>query len=486
MTNESEKVIRIGGASGYWGDASMATPQLLAAGIDYIVYDYLAEITMSILARAKAKDPDAGYATDFVISAMAPHLDEIARRGVKVISNAGGVNPDGCAKALGRYIQEKNLALKIAVVTGDDLTDRKAVLAERHPTEMFSGATFPPVERIASINAYLGAFPIAAALAAGADIVITGRCVDSAVTLGACIKEFGWRANALNQLAGGSLAGHIIECGTQATGGNFTDWESVVDTMADAGYPIAEIREDGRFVVTKPADSGGTVSVGTVAEQMLYEIGDPRAYLLPDVICDFSGVTMREESPDRVLVQGARGFRPSDTFKVSATYMDGYRGGEQWVMYGRQADRKAYKLSELVLKRARAALARQQLADFSETCTEIVGSETHYGAMRVPREYREVHLKIAARHPKSAGITALFKEFVGSGLASPPGLAGFAGGRPQPSPVIRLFSFLLPKELVYPRIMLDAESVPLEQQSLTGDNAHEPEQFPLRRTRAPT
>jgi hypothetical protein len=455
----TDKCIRIGGASGYWGDWALATPQLLASGqVDYLVYDYLAEITMSILARARAKNPELGYATDFVTAAIGPHVREIARHGVKVVANAGGVNPRACADALRKACAAQGVALRIGVVTGDDLTAQAGAIAAAGVREMHSGAEFPPPARVASVNAYLGAFPIAAALGDGADIVVTGRCVDSALTLGVCLHEFGWRADDYDRLAAGSLAGHVLECGTQATGGNFTDWESVVDTMANAGYPIAEVAADGSFVCTKPEGTGGRVSYGTVAEQMLYEIGDPQAYLLPDVTCDFSRVRVSEVGPDRVRVEGARGSAPPPTYKVSATYADGYRGGEQWVVYGRDAERKARKTAELAFARARAGLQAKGLPDFSETLVEIVGAETHYGSSRGAGPWREVLLKAAARHPVEAGIGVFFREFVGSGLAAPPGLAAFAG-RPQASPVMRLYSFTWPRTAVDIRVEVEGNEV---------------------------
>lgn len=439
------KIIRIGGASGFWGDAAMATPQLLTDGnLDYLVYDYLAEITMSIMARARAKDPRLGYATDFLTSAMKPNLEEIARQRVKVIANAGGVGLEACAEALRGLIRAMGLDLKVAVVSGDDLIGRRISLAERGLTEMFSGEPFPPADSIASINAYLGAFPIADALGRGADIVITGRCVDSAVTLGACIHEFGWGREDYDRLAGGSLAGHILECGTQATGGNFTDWERVVDTMPDAGYPIAEVEADGSFVCTKPAGTGGIVSVGTVAEQMVYEIGDPGAYILPDVSCDFCAVRMEQQGQDRVRVSNARGRKAPAAYKVSATHADGFRGGEVWTIYGRDAERKARKIADNAFARARRMLELKGLPDFTDTCVELIGAEAHYGAARQVGDVREIDMKVAARHPSAAGIGILFKEFIGTALAAPPGLTAFAG-RPRPSPVVRLFSFLLPK-----------------------------------------
>ena len=373
--------IVIGGASGFWGDAALATPQLLATGkLDYIVYDYLAEITMSIMARARAADDSRGYAIDFVTAAMAPNLKTIAEQGVKVIANAGGVNPRACAEALRGLIRDQGLELQGGVVLGDDLIDRAASFAGA--TEMFSGETFPAAEVVASMNAYLGAFPIAEALKQGADIVVTGRCVDSAVTLGACIHAFDWQRKDYNKLAQASLAGHILECGTQATGGNYTDWESVVDTLTEAGYPMAEVSADGSFDVIKPEGTGGTVSIGTVAEQMLYEIGDPQAYLLPDVVCDFSTAELTQMKDNRVRVSGAQGHGAPDSYKVSATWADGFRAGHVWTMYGRDADTKAARFADSVFERCSKILQLAGLPAFTETSYEVIGAETHFGAAR--------------------------------------------------------------------------------------------------------
>ena len=443
------KTLRIGGASGFWGDAALATPQLLAAGgLDFIVYDYLAEITMAILARARAKDPAAGYASDFVSGAMAPNLAEIAGQGVRIVSNAGGVNPGACAEALRAEIVRQGLSLKVAVVGGDDLTARSDEIAANAPVEMFSGAPFPPKDKIASINAYLGAFPIAAALDRGADIVITGRCVDSAVTLGACIHHFGWGAEDLDRLAGGSLAGHILECGPQATGGNFTDWRDVVERLEDIGYPIAEVHPDGSFDVTKPDGTGGLVSRGTVGEQMLYEIGDPQAYILPDVICDFSDVTLEETGRDRVHVAGARGLGVPEAYKTCLTYADGYRGGHIFTFYGLEAEEKARAFADAALARTRAQLKAMNAPDFTDVSVELIGAESPFGQMRQSPPAREVAAKIAVRHVDARAVGLFMKEATGLGLATPPGLSGFAGTRPRPSPVLALFSYLTPKDQV--------------------------------------
>ncbi len=446
------ETVVVGGAAGFWGEASHATAQLLAhEGLDFLVYDYLAEITMSILARARTKDAGLGYATDFVTAAMAPNLKEIAAKGVRVISNAGGLNPAACAAALRELVEKSGLDLKIAVVEGDDLSLRVNEFAEK--TEMFSGQAFPSPEKVASVNAYLGAFPIAAALNAGADIVITGRCVDSAVTLAACIHSFDWGAEEFDRLAAGSLAGHILECGPQATGGNFTDWEAVGD-ISNIGYPIAEITTNGSFAVTKPAETSGLVTRATVAEQMLYEIGDPQNYLLPDVTADFSQVTLDQIEPDKVLVKNAVGRAPGSQLKVSATYADGFRAGYLFNFNGRDAGAKAQAFAEAGLTRAKAGLARMGASVYSETCIEITGGIPDDLPLMEP--YEEVTLKAAVRHDDARAVGLFLKELIGAALAAPPGLSGFTGaGRPKPSPVVRLFSFLVEKNSVPVHVCLD-------------------------------
>ena len=266
------------------------------------------------------------------------------------------------------------------------------------------------------------------------------------MTLGACIHEFGWSDDDVDRLAGGSLAGHILECGPQSTGGNFTDWQRVADRMHEIGYPIAEVAADGSFVCTKPDGTGGLVSRGTVGEQLLYEIGDPQAYMLPDVVCDFSDVALDEIGPDRVRVSGARGRPAPDTYKVCATWADGFRGGATMTFYGFDADRKAEAYADAALKRARMLLAALGLDDYTETSVEVIGAESQYGSARRLESSREVTLKLAAKHPDPKGIGVLLREMTGLALATPPGLSGFAGSRPKPSPVVRLFSFTLPKD----------------------------------------
>ncbi|RZO79496.1 MAG: DUF1446 domain-containing protein [Halieaceae bacterium] len=446
-------MIRIGGATGYWGEADLALPQFLAEGdLDFIVFDYLAEITMSIMARAKAADPEKGYATDFVSAIVAPHLAAIAESGVKLISNAGGVNPEACGRAIRQLIEDAGLPLKVAVITGDDLMPKLDQVLNSEPAEMFTGEPTPPRDAIASANAYLGAFPVAEALNQGADIVVTGRCVDSAVTLGACIHRFGWRRNDLDLLAAGSLAGHLIECGPQATGGNYTDWQEVADTLHEVGYPIAEIAADGGVVMTKPQGTGGCVTIGTVGEQLLYEIGDPAAYYLPDVICDFTQVALEQVDQDRVSVAGARGRGVPAQYKTSMTWADGWRAGMIGFYVGARAAQKARIFADEAIQRARRKLSKMGAPDYVDVCVEVVGDESHWGeAARYVRS-REVAVKVACRHADRRATDLLMRELTGVGLGAPAGFCAFAGTRPKSSPVIRLFSILADRDLVDIRI----------------------------------
>lgn len=473
--------IRIGGACGYWGESPMATPQFLASdSVDYIVYDYLAEITMSIMARSKAKDASAGYAKDFISSVLQPNLTKISQSGVRLVSNAGGLNPEACGAAARALIKELGLDLKVAVITGDNLTADAATIAAQNHTEMFSGDAFPPPETIASINAYLGAFPIAKALGAGADIVITGRCVDSALTLGICIHEFGWEAENYDLLASGSLAGHIIECGPQATGGNFTDWKSVGD-IAEIGYPIATVSSNGSFTISKPEGTSGLVSIGTVSEQMLYEIGDPQSYMLPDVVCDFSEVAITQEAPGQVRVSPAKGYSAPDAYKTCATFIDGFRTGTTVVFYGFDAAERAQAYADAAFARARKTLRLMNAAEYTETSVEIIGADSQYGASAPSNGAREITLKIAAKHPTPVEGGVLLKELVGLGLAAPSGLSGFQGARAKPSPVVRLYSYLTPKSDVVINIDNDGENIPFAEES---NEAFDPRS--IKRPAAPT
>ncbi|MBL8582253.1 MAG: DUF1446 domain-containing protein [Rhizobiaceae bacterium] len=455
-----DRIVRIGCGAGFWGDSPEGPAQLVRSGrIDYLVMDYLAEITMSILTRMKAKRPDLGYATDFVTMVMKPLAREIADKRIRVVTNAGGVNPQACRDALLAVFRDTGVDLKVAVVLGDDLAASANRYRAEGVREMFSGAPMP--ERLASVNAYLGAFPIAAALDAGADVVITGRAVDSAVVLGPLIHEFGWRPTDYDLLSAGSLAGHVVECGAQATGGIFTDWRDV-GGWDDMGFPIAECAADGSFVVTKPEGTGGLVSTRTVAEQVVYEVGDPTRYILPDVTADWSAVRLEQVGPDRVRVSGARGLPPTDSYKVSATYGDGYRASVTMMIAGREAAAKARATGEAILRRSERLMTQAGFAGFAETSIEILGAESNYGAQSRAPAAREVVLKIGVRHPSKDALAIFAREIYPAATAMAQGLTGFAGGRPEPQAVIRLFSFLTPKKDVATSVDIDGESRNIE------------------------
>ena len=452
--------IRIGGASGFWGDSSVGAPQLVQLGnVDYVVFDYLAELTMSVLAAARLKNAELGYATDFVTVTMKAILKDVVAKNIKIVSNAGGMNPHACAAALAVIAAEQGVAVKIAVVEGDDVLPLIPALREKGIQELQSGAPLP--ERLLSANAYLGAAPIKLALDAGAQVVITGRCVDSAVTLGVLMHEFDWKFDGnqgdLDKLAQGSLAGHLIECGCQSTGGLFTDWQTVPD-WDNIGYPVLTCSPDGTFTVEKPPQTGGLVSVATVAEQLVYEIGDPANYLLPDVVCDFTQVELTQIGEHQVSVRGARGEVPTPHYKVSATYAHGFRCSGQLTIVGLDAVAKAQRTGEAILTRTRRLLADAGLKDYGDTLIEILGPESCYGPHKNAhvQTSREAVLRLTVTHSSKDALNLFAREIAPAGTSWSPGTTG-AGGRPSPSPMIRQYAFLLDKTALQPAVVMEGE-----------------------------
>ena len=455
----SRQTVRIGGASGFWGDSMLGATQLVQSGlIDYLVFDYLAETTMAILAAVRTKKPEMGYATDFVDMAMKAVLPEVMQRGIKVVANAGGMNPQGCADALQALAHSMGLHPKIAVVLGDDLSAQLPALREAGTRDLFRGEPLPA--KVLSANAYLGAVPVARALAEGADIVITGRGVDSAVTLGPLMHEFGWQATDHDLLAGGSLAGHIIECGCQATGGLHTDWQDVPD-WPNIGYPLIDCFADGSFELHKTPGTGGKILRAAVAEQLLYEIGDPGAYMLPDVTCDFRSVKIEQLNAERVRVSGAIGRAPSGQYKVSATAMDGFRCTGTLLIIGIDAAAKARRTGEAILARTRSLLQQGGLPDYTRATVELLGAETMYGPHARAGGAREVMVRVIVSHPMKQALEMFAKEISPAGTSWSPGTTGPGGGRPTPSPHIKPFSFLVDKDSVAVQVRMGEQVWPI-------------------------
>jgi hypothetical protein len=417
--------------------------------LDYLTLDYLAEVTMSILQKSRAKNPDAGYATDFV-RMLERLLPEIAAKGVRVVANAGGVNPRACMAAVLEVARKRGLqGLAVGVVEGDDILPRlDALLAEGEQLcNMDSGAPLATVrERVTSANVYLGAFPIAEALGRGAQIVITGRGTDPGLVLGPMIHEFGWQPGDHDLLAAGTVAGHIVECGAQCTGGNFTDWRSVPD-MARVGYPIIEAEPDGGFVITKHAGTGGLVNRSTVAHQLAYEMGDPRAYLGPDVSADFTSFELLEEGQDRVRVRGVKGAPPTGTYKVSLSYHDGWKAVGELTISGPDALEKARLCAEIVW--ARLALDGVEYAS-EERLVEFLGANVcHAGIASAERaDPSEIVLRMGVKGRDRAKVDRFGMELVPLVTSGPPGVTGFAGGRPKATDIIGFWPALVSKDRI--------------------------------------
>ena len=440
--------VRIGSASAFYGDSQLAARQLVDHGdIDYLVFDYLAEVTMAILARAQAKNPELGYAVDFVSVAMADVLADCCKKGIKVIANAGGVNVPACMQALQSLCQQQNIHCQIAGVYGDHLNADDLPTADMR--ELQSQAPFPA--QPTSVNAYLGAAPIVAALEAGADVVVTGRVVDSAVTIAPLLHEFKWSMQDYHLLAQAALCGHIIECGAQCTGGNYTDWQSVPD-FSNISYPVAEVEADGSFSIGIAKGTGGLATIGSVAEQIVYEIGDPANYLLPDVACDFSNVQLTQHADNVVKVSGARGRAPGNQYKVCATWVDGYRLMGSYYMVGPRAADKARAGLNAWRARTERVFAQKQWGGYRQVSFELAGSDEVFGANAhlnsQSNACRDVIAKYGLHHDQRQALQFAASEIAYLATSGPPAMTGFGAGRARPQPLMRIHSCLLSKALV--------------------------------------
>ncbi|HSP63992.1 MAG TPA: acyclic terpene utilization AtuA family protein [Pyrinomonadaceae bacterium] len=439
--------IRIAAGQGFWGDLPDAPVRQVEEGpIDYLMLDYLAEVTMSIMQKQKARDTSAGYARDFV-SLMSRILPACVARDIKVVANAGGVNVEGCAAAVRDAARELGLGgkLKIGIVTGDDILDSVDSFLVRG-IELRNMDTDEPLatvrDRIQSANAYLGAAPIVEALNRGAQVVITGRATDTGLTLGPMIHEFGWAGDDWDKLAAGTIAGHIIECGAQCSGGNCQyEWQSIPD-LATVGFPIAEASADGTFVITKHEGTGGRVSIPSVKEQLVYEMGDPRGYITPECDADFTTVQLADDGADRVRVFGIKGRPATDTLKVSISYSAGYKAVGTLVYAWPDAYQKA-KAADKIL---RARLDRLGLR-FDQILTEFVGANATHGPLagEASPDLAEVQLRVGVRGSDRNAIERFTKEIAPLILTGPPAVTGFAGGRPKVEEIVAYWPALIPK-----------------------------------------
>ncbi|HWX42822.1 MAG TPA: acyclic terpene utilization AtuA family protein [Blastocatellia bacterium] len=446
--------IRIANGQGFWGDSLEAPVQLVERGpIDYLTLDYLAEITMSIMQKQRARDPRAGYARDFV-DVMKRVFPACVERGIKVVANAGGVNPQSCADAVADVARGLGLAgkVKIGIVAGDDIMPNlDDLLSQGIGLEnMETGEPLSNIrDRVQSANVYFGARPIAEALEQGAQVIITGRCTDTGLALGPMIHEFKWAADDWDRLAAGTIAGHIIECGAQCTGGNCqVDWRSIPDYW-DIGYPIVDAEPDGTFSVTKHSGTGGRITVAGITEQLMYEMGDPRNYITPDCIADFTTLRLEQAAPDTVRVSGIKGKPGTDSYKVSVSYSAGYKAAGALIYSWPDAYDKA-KEADAVLRRRLDALGLR----FDAIRSDFVGAGAlHEGLAGTPSpDTPEVLLRVGVRSGNKAAIERFVKELAPLGLNGPPTVCGLHSGRPKVEEVVAYWPTLIPKSAVQPSI----------------------------------
>lgn len=429
-----KKILKIGNAQAFWGDNGQAPINLVRQqpDLDYLTLDYLSEVSLSIMAAQRSKDPMAGYARDFVevIKGLIPFWRQGSK--VKVIANAGGLDPKACALACGEVLRQGGChGMRIGIVGGDDVLE--AIKSDPfNPcfNNMESGASVNTIlAQLATANAYLGAKPLVQALNQGADIVITGRVADPSLTVAPCVSHFGWMWDDYDRLAQATIAGHLIECGTQVTGGIATQWLEMAD-VTNLGFPVVEVAADGSFVVTKPAKTGGKVTLETVKEQLLYEIGDPAAYLSPDSTLSFLSLALTSQGPDRVHVSGAKGRPPPPTYKVSATYRDGFKAEGMLAIFGRQAKEKALRCGEIVLARV-----RQGGYELERSCIECLGTGDVVPGVWQAAEALECMLRICVADHRREAVECFTKQMAPLVTSGPPGTTGYTTGRPRVRPI---------------------------------------------------
>ena len=453
----TERIVRVAAGQGFWGDWLEAPVRQVQGGpIDYLMMDYLAEVTMSIMQKQKSRDPRYGYARDFV-PLMERILPDIAAKGIKVTSNAGGVNPRACAEAVREAARKLGLSdrVRIALVSGDDILPRlDELLARGHALrDMDTGRPLSDIrDKVLSANAYLGMAPMVEALGRGAQVVITGRVTDTGLTLGPLFHEFGWDPQDWDKVAAGTVAGHIIECGAQSSGGNLLrDWRKVKG-LANPGFPLVEARADGSFTVTQPPGTGGVVNVASVTEQLVYEMGDPNTYITPDGIADFTSIRLKAAGKDRVRVSGIRGRPRTDMLKVSIAYFYGYKAVGTLVYSWPEAYDKA---------RAADRILRQRLDDlglrFEQVLTEFVGVDATHGPLAGPPhpDTPEVQLRVGVRGPDKAAVERFTREIAPLVLTGPPSVTGFAGGRPEVQEVVAYWPALIDRTEIEPHVRVE-------------------------------
>jgi len=449
-----DRIVRIANGQGFWGDSVDAPVRLIEEGpLDYLTLDYLAEVTMSIMQKLRQRDPDKGYATDF-IELIRRVLPQIRSKGIRVVANAGGVNPAACRRALIEVARSQRASgLKIGTVTGDDILDRlDDLLADGVEfRNLDDGRPFDEIrDRVLAANVYVHSFAIADALRAGADIVVSGRTTDPGLVLSPLIAEFGWTPEQLNLLAAGTLAGHVIECGAQCTGGNFSRWWEV-EGWEHLGYPVLECKPDGTFTVTKHEGTGGLVTIDTVGEQLLYELGNPETYITPDCVVDFTSVKLEQQGRDRVRVSGIRGGEATDTYKVSISYLEGYKAVGSLTVSGPDAVAKARICADALWGRLRRAGY-----SYDQTITELVGLDSLHGDITTqPATVNEIVLRVGVHDRVRSKVDRFGKELAPLVTSGPPGVTGFAGGRPKATEVLGYWPALIPKDRVQTEVSVE-------------------------------